>query len=117
VTHQEEALNYQVIEPSALPAPHAAIAEKMKVASRGQTYVAQEGNRLFVILSLGERSTGGYQIEVHEVVQKGNLVLIRAQEKTPNPNGFVSQVITHPMLVLSVETKGKVDDVKVEWIK
>jgi PrcB C-terminal len=117
VTHQEEALNYQVIEPSALPAPHAAKAEEMKTASRGQTYVAHAGKRLFVILALGERNTGGYQIEVHEVVQKGNLVLIRAQEKTPKPDGFVSQVITHPMLVLSVETNGKVDDVKVEWIK
>ncbi|PTM59722.1 protease complex subunit PrcB family protein [Desmospora activa] len=70
----------------------------------GETTVHHDG-RQFVIIALGERRTGGYQVEVEDVEERGNEVHVYAREIAPETGAMVIQAITYPLAVVSFKTK------------
>lgn len=86
-----------------LPAEVKEKAESIRTKG-GETTVHHDG-RQFVIIALGERRTGGYQVKVEEIEQRGNEVHVYAREEGPEPGMMVIQAITYPLAVVSFETK------------
>ncbi|MDA8354002.1 MAG: protease complex subunit PrcB family protein [Firmicutes bacterium] len=64
----------------------------------------RSGDRTYLILSLGQRPTGGYAIQVEKVVRKGDTIQVIAEESPPPKGSFNTQVITQPTTVISLET-------------
>lgn len=60
------------------------------------------GDRTYLILSLGQRPTGGYSIRINEVVRKGNTIRIHAEEVPPAQDAFTTEAITYPSIVISL---------------
>ncbi|WP_264558668.1 protease complex subunit PrcB family protein [Flavobacterium sp. N2270] len=54
------------------------------------------------ILFLGERSNGGYSIEVDYIKKKENALYIKTKEITPQKHSNVIMVITHPYCLISL---------------
>ena len=60
-------------------------------------------NRVLIAISLGEKPTAGYGIEVAEVVLQDTTLIIKYYQKKPAPDGFVAQVLTYPGVMLAIE--------------
>ncbi|UCZ55393.1 protease complex subunit PrcB family protein [Bacillus shivajii] len=68
-----------------------------------------------VVISAGQRRTGGYSLSVEDVIGNGE-VHIYIREHEPSPDQFVTQVLTNPFIVLEIQNvkvnkKWKVIDV------
>lgn len=73
----------------------------------------------YVILALGERRTGGYDIKILGAEEKkdpsGSFILVKAKEIRPAPGDMVIQVITYPTAVYKIPKTTL--PVKVEWVR
>lgn len=63
------------------------------------------GSRIFLIVSAGQRPTGGYQVKITDIVRKGETVHIYAEEIAPAEGSTVTQAITYPAAVVSISQK------------
>ncbi|AKI97782.1 protease complex subunit PrcB family protein [Kosmotoga pacifica] len=57
---------------------------------------------LYLVISAGERSTGGYSLEVKKLKRFGEKIVVEATLTTPSKGAFVTQVITFPSIVIRV---------------
>lgn len=108
---REESLPFQQESPQSLPDEvKQKQAEVRQVGGNGIYHTeVRSGDRIYLILSLGQRPTGGYSIRVNEVVRKGNTVRINAEEVPPSKNTFTTQAISRPNTVISLkQPKGEV---------
>lgn len=65
-------------------------------------------------ISLGQRNTGGYSIEIENIyISKDNILKIEYNEITPNPEHMVTQAITYPTKSILIENK----DLEIEFNK
>lgn len=62
----------------------------------------------FVILNMGEKSTGGYSIVVESVVETEKNIVISVKENNPEPNTMVTQEITYPFSVIKINSKKEI---------
>jgi hypothetical protein len=62
------------------------------------------GNKIYLILALGEQPTSGYSIELTRISKKGNFVFVEAKKSDPPSNSFVNPVITYPHLIISIQS-------------
>jgi len=53
-----------------------------------------------LIVFLGQRRTGGYSVEIVEVLHSGEYLRVEYTEQTPGPDRRVTQVITAPWTVI-----------------
>lgn len=60
------------------------------------------GDRMVVLLALGERSTGGFSVRFDELVRKGSGAVVRYTVTTPGPGCMTTQMLTAPVDVVSV---------------
>jgi hypothetical protein len=74
-----------------------------KKRTGGETVVIAEG-RAYLIMTLGERQTGGYRIKMHNVVKQGNRIHIYAEEVPPSQNSVTTQAISYPVTIASIPT-------------
>lgn len=51
---------------------------------------------------LGSRSTGGYGVQIVEARQVNGKLEVRAEERRPQPGGFVTQAFTAPFHIVAV---------------
>lgn len=58
--------------------------------------------RSVILVQQGQRTTGGYSIEVRGVRQTDGGLVVQVNEQKPNTDGFVTQVITSPFVLVSV---------------
>jgi len=72
------------------------------IAAQGTSGVqtVQTPDATYVILSAGERSTGGYQLHVPLVVQGAGQIELFVHLQRPAPGAATIQVITYPQVVL-----------------
>ena len=63
--------------------------------TRGYSIRPQDG-KYIVTISMGEKNTGGYSIEVTNVVVSGNDVTIYVKENTPPRDAMVTMALTYP---------------------
>ena len=66
-----------------------------------------------ILLSLGQRSTGGYSIVINNLYLSNNTLIINATEKTPGKGCYVAQAFTSPYLLLELNVKPS--DIEVAW--
>lgn len=59
----------------------------------------------FVILNLGEKSSGGYSIGVENVVETDTNIIVTVKERAPEPGSMVTQSISNPFCVLKINSK------------
>ncbi len=111
---KEQMLAFKKVSLSQLPESLKQKASEMQRSLKEQTYVGYEDSLAYIMIALGERKTGGYSIQVNKVSRKGNDLIIYAEEVTPPKDGFVTQVISNPFTIISVEKKEPFDHVNVQ---
>lgn len=65
-------------------------------------------NSNFVILNMGQKSSGGYSINVEGVVETPTQIIIKVKETEPEPGGMVTQAMTNPFCVVKINSKKKI---------
>ena len=64
-------------------------------------------NTTIIAVFMGRRSTGGFGIEVKEIIDTGFLVVVRVEQTSPGKGCILAQVITSPFHVVEVDKIGK----------
>ncbi|WP_269225436.1 protease complex subunit PrcB family protein [Flavobacterium eburneipallidum] len=77
-----------------------------KLKNKIQSSDVQNAN--FVVLNMGEKPTGGYQISVETVVETDKNIIITVKETTPDANGMVIQALTTPYCIVKVNSKKEI---------
>lgn len=90
-------VNYQLI--NSVPEQVQSTLESSK-KTRGYLYFAAE--KLLVIF-MGERSTGGYSIQLQTIRRSGAELIVETVEKSPKPGDVVTQAFTYPRLIIQLE--------------
>ena len=62
-------------------------------------------NANFVILNMGEKTTGGYTIGIENVVETDSNIIITVKETNPDPESMVTQAFTMPFCVVKINSK------------
>ena len=62
----------------------------------------------FVVLNMGEKTTGGYKIGIENVVETDKNIIITVKETIPEPGGMVTQVFTNPYCVVRINSKKEI---------
>lgn len=92
------------IRPADLPASLAAWASSTGQVPGG---VAQyEGGYLYVMVTGGQRPTGGYSVAIHSVQVEGQTVRVTASLHSPAPDQMVTQALTYPKAYAMVKASG-----------
>lgn len=79
--------------------------DRLTASPQGGHAAIPHGSRIFLIISAGQRPTGGYQVKITEILKKGETVHIYAEETAPAKDSMVTQAITHPAAVVSIPQK------------
>ena len=61
---------------------------------------------LVLVVAAGQRSTGGYGIEIERVTQTGGALTVEVQETSPGPNCVTTSALTQPVDVVLVPGAG-----------
>jgi hypothetical protein len=62
----------------------------------------------FVILNMGQKTTGGYKIGIENVVETDKNIIITIKETIPEPGGMVTQAFTNPFCVVRINSKKEI---------
>ena len=62
----------------------------------------------FIVLNMGEKATGGYQIGVESVVETDKNIILTLKETFPKPSATVSQVVTYPYCIVRINSKKEI---------
>lgn len=60
---------------------------------------------VFLILNMGEQSTGGYSIGVERVDETKDSIIVQVKEFSPKATDMVTQGITYPYSVVKINSK------------
>lgn len=74
--------------------------------TRGYKYELQ-GDRRFIYVSMGEKSTSGYALVVNSAYKKGDDIYFYIKEQTPDTVDASLTVITHPMIQIELKETPK----------
>ncbi len=80
------------------------------IRKQGGYHVIHEGGKTYVVISAGQRSTGGYQLLIADVAKQANGTwVVKTTEKKPAAGQMVTQVLTYPTIVIALpEAKANV---------
>ncbi|MFV8269592.1 protease complex subunit PrcB family protein [Flavobacterium sp. GT2N3] len=59
----------------------------------------------FVILNMGEKTSGGYSIGIDSVIETDKNIVITIKETSPEPGSMVTQAFTNPFCVVKINSK------------
>ena len=62
----------------------------------------------FVILNMGEKTSGGYKIGIESVVETDKNIIISVKETEPEKGSMVTQEITTPYCVVKINSKKEI---------
>jgi len=62
----------------------------------------------FIVLNMGEKTTGGYKINVESVVETEKNIIVTIKEVTPEPGKMVTQEITTPYTIVKIKSKKEI---------
>lgn len=57
----------------------------------------------FVLLHMGEKSTGGYRLDVESIHETDDQIVVKVKEVSPK--GMVTTAITYPLTVIKIHSK------------
>ncbi len=78
-----------------------------------KTEINFEENSIIAVL-LGQRRTGGYNVEIDEIREKEDKIVIHATETRPGKDCGVIQVLTYPYEVVLVENIEEETEVEID---
>jgi hypothetical protein len=59
----------------------------------------------FIVLNMGEKTSGGYSIGIDSVVETDKNIVITIKETSPEPGSMVTQAFTNPFCVVKINSK------------
>ncbi|MFV8365800.1 protease complex subunit PrcB family protein [uncultured Flavobacterium sp.] len=59
----------------------------------------------FLVLNMGEKTSGGYSIGIDSVVETDKNIVITIKETSPEPGSMVTQAFTNPFCVVKINSK------------
>lgn len=62
----------------------------------------------FVVLNMGEKTSGGYKIGIESVVETDKNIIISVKETAPEKGSMVTQEITTPYCVVKINSKKEI---------
>ncbi len=62
----------------------------------------------FIVLNLGEKTTGGYKIGVESVVETDKNIIITIKETVPESSSTTTPVYTNPYCVVKINSKKEI---------
>ena len=62
----------------------------------------------FIVLNMGEKTTGGYKINVESVVETEKNIIVTIKEVAPEPSKMVTQEITTPYTIVKIKSKKEI---------
>ncbi|MFM2369487.1 MAG: hypothetical protein RL619_1793 [Bacteroidota bacterium] len=62
----------------------------------------------FIVLNMGEKTSGGYKIGIDTVVETDKSIIITVKETIPEPGGMVTQAFTNPFCVVKINSKKEI---------
>ena len=65
-------------------------------------------NANFIILNMGEKTSGGYTIGIETVVETKSTIVITVKETVPEPGAMVTQALTNPFCVVKINSKKEI---------
>lgn len=90
----------EIKDTSSLPKNVEIFIQSMK-KQRGFTNFRDENTNILVISS-GEKTTGGYGIDVESVKEVGGIVEVVVKETSPEKGSVVTEVLTYPFIILKM---------------
>ncbi|TDE28314.1 MULTISPECIES: protease complex subunit PrcB family protein [Flavobacterium] len=62
----------------------------------------------FIVLNMGEKTSGGYSIGIDTVVETDKNIVITIKETIPEPGSMVTQAFTNPFCVVKINSKKEI---------
>ncbi|AWI26431.1 protease complex subunit PrcB family protein [Flavobacterium pallidum] len=62
----------------------------------------------FVILSAGEKNTGGYSIGIEKIEETANNIIVTIKEEGPKPGEMVTESLTTPFTIIKINSKKEI---------
>ncbi len=63
----------------------------------------------FVILNMGEKSSGGYSIGVNTVQEEADKIIVTVKETKPAEGSMTTSVMTYPYAIVKINSKKKIE--------
>ncbi len=110
-------VKYKVIEKSEIPEKIKEVLPKYLTEERALT--CRYNDQIYVIVTRGEKSTGGYSVEIDKILkeQKNNNqfdLIVYAKFKDPDVNDIVTQNFTYPFAIVKTDLKEMPENIKLE---
>ena len=86
-----------------------------EIRKAGGERIVHDGQYTYILLALGERRTGGYQIKIVDCKETAQEIIFTAKEIRPDPGAMVIQVITYPTLVHKLPKTTK--SITIKWTR
>ncbi|RJX23689.1 MAG: protease complex subunit PrcB family protein [Dethiobacter sp.] len=101
-----EPLEYEIVEETdSLPQDISGIIEHLKIHRGYFVFTPQDydtGKDIYLLISSGEKPTGGYTIEVDSLIVQNGALKITVEERKPAKEDLVIQVLTYPFVVVKI---------------
>jgi len=75
----------------------------------GKVHAEDFKKSTFLILNLGEKSSGGYGIGVEKVEEFPDKIVVTVRESRPAPGSMVTQALTYPYAVVKINSKKPIE--------
>ena len=62
----------------------------------------------FIILNMGEKTSGGYSIGIDNVVETEKNIVVTVKENVPATGSMVTQALTNPFCVVKINSKKEI---------
>ncbi|MGM0651916.1 MAG: protease complex subunit PrcB family protein [Bacillota bacterium] len=94
----------EVVSPDQLPAEIEEWIEDSRQDFAGQIYELE--GVLYILVTYGEKPTGGYDVEITEIVLQDEKVVVTAEFIEPAEDEMVTQALTYPYDLAMIEDPG-----------
>lgn len=75
--------------------------------AEAKNVIRPEGDAMFIELHLGEKPTGGYDIEAKHVKEFPDRVIVNVERTYPGKNCLVTEALTQPFHVIKIPKTSK----------
>jgi hypothetical protein len=63
----------------------------------------------FIILNMGEKTSGGYSIGVESVEETPKKIIVTVKDNVPGAGSMVTQAITYPYTIVKINSKKEIE--------
>lgn len=100
------------VDPGTGPGPAASASDEEQAWISGHTnaagvFVKKFGDTRLVLITAGEKPTGGYAVEIASATETDQEWLIDVVFRSPGPSDIVTQVLTYPYQFCRIKDDGK----------